>query len=532
MSRRILALGWGIACLALAGPAAGQALVVLGASDNLAVDQPRVAVEVLDPSTGASLGPELFNTFLLDTGSNGILATGLAVDELVSAGYRTEGTYIETGVAGPVVYDVSAVYNFDLAGTAGIRQSLTSVRLLSSESTDLGGFDGVVGMPGMVHRVTSMDLAAMIDPNEWFGVTYMGVGFSQAVPASPGHRYTVPLKLVEYSAGDDPVRPTYAPLPFAQVSLHNQGYSVRGSFVVDTGAQVSIISSATAIALGLDSDHDGSLDDETDTFLPIGGVGGSIEAPVLPLQRLGVRTADGTELVWTDLDVLVLDIDDSVPGVLGMDLLTTGWTEPILARLLGQGDPNAVGCFNQVHMDFLDADTLSGSMLLDLDPNRDVRVLSGDADGDGDVDYFDRQRVLSHLGSPAAADWSDGDFDHDGRVTFADYQILESNFATALGVYRPCGDCDGDGDVDFADYQILETYFGLSAGATFDMGDFDHDGDVDELDYLALVSNYAGSSALPPPGPLPEPAALVLLAAGAVILLARARRRPGRFSSQ
>jgi hypothetical protein len=448
MSRRVVSTVLSLAWLALAGPAAGQALVMMGASDNLAVDQPRVSVEVLDPSTGASLGPELFNTFLLDTGSNGILATGLAVEDLVSAGYRTEGTFLETGVAGPVLYDVSAVYDFDLAGTAGVRQSLTDVRLLSSASTDLGGFDGVVGMPGMVNRVTTMDLAAMIDPNEEFGITLMGVAFGQAVPPNPGHRYTVPLNLVEYSAGDDPVRPTYAPLPFARVSLHNQGYSVGGSFVVDTGAQVSIISSATAIALGLDSDHDGSLADETDTFLPIGGVGGNIEAPVLPVQRLGLPTAEGAELVWTDLEVLVVDIDETVPGIIGMDLLTTGWMEPILAILLGEGDPNAVGCFSQVHMDFLDAGSLSGSMLLDLDPDRDVRVLSGDADGDGDVDYFDRQRVLGRLDSPAAADWSDGDFDHDGRVTFADYQILEANFATALGVYRACGDCDGDGDVD------------------------------------------------------------------------------------
>jgi len=517
-------LAW---CLAPGAEANAQVLVVLGPSDNVAIDQPRVAVEVLDPDSGSSLGPETSNTFLLDTGANGILAVGYAVGELQANGYQVEGTFVEGGIAGPAVYDVSAVYDFDFAGTDGSRQSLTGVRLLSDVATDLGGFDGVVGMPGMVDRVTSLDLAAIIDPNEWFGVGFLGVGFSPSQPAPYDHRYSVPLKLVEFSPGNDPVVPTYAPIPFAAASLRQNSRTVKGELAIDTGAQVSIISSQTAFALGLDSDGDGSLDDETDVFMPIQGVGGSIEAPVLQVQRLAIPTSQGVELVWTDLEVPVVDIDPAIPGVIGMDLLTSGWLEPVLAILLGEGDPNAKGYFNKAHFDFRNWQSMTGSMLLDLQAELDNLLLTGDADRDGDVDYFDRKALLAHLDAVSGAAWEDGDFDGDGDVDFSDYQILEANFATALGAYRPCGDCDGDGDVDFADYQVLEANFGLASGASFGEGDFDHDGDVDIEDYDALASNfpaYAPPGTVVPGPPVPEPASLLLLLFGAAVLLVRPRR--------
>jgi hypothetical protein len=56
----------------------------LGASDNVALDQPRVTVEFGDAS-GGSIGPDIFNSWLLDTGANTILAFKTAIDDMNDA---------------------------------------------------------------------------------------------------------------------------------------------------------------------------------------------------------------------------------------------------------------------------------------------------------------------------------------------------------------------------------------------------------------------------------------------------------------
>jgi len=500
-------------------------LIFLGPSDNLAIDQPRVAVEVYRPQPEYSFGPEMFNTFLLDTGANGVLAVGQSVEEMTSRGYQTQGTFVETGLAGQAVYDVSAPYSFDFAGTDGTRQTLSNVRLMSSSAGDLGGFDGIVGMPAMVNRVTSLDLTAMVNPQSEFGIDYLGVGFSSSAPAADAHRYGVPLELVPFDPGSGIV-PTYAPLPFVQAKLAGTGQTAGGRLVLDTGAQMSMISTQLAISLGLDSDGDGSLDDETDTFMPVGGIGGIIEVPVLPVRRLTVPTQQGVDLAWTDLEVLVADVDPNIQGVLGMDLLASGWTEPVLAAMFGEGGSGS-GYFRKVHFDLRQAGGLTGQMLLDLDSARDARTLYGDLDGDGDVDFFDQHALSAKIGLTGQAAWGDGDIDGDGDVDFADYQTMEASFSLSLTPRLANGDIDGDGDVDFADYQILESHFGLTGTAAWSDGDFDHDGDVDLLDYQALAADYGTGNGPVPSAPIPEPASVAIMLVGACVVVSR-RHAGGR----
>ncbi len=425
--RRAL-LGAGVVAVWLATAGSGGAVadyVELGPSDSFALDQPRVAIEVIEQSAAGSpvsLGPEFSNTVLLDTGANGILLAGSATAELNEAGYETVAVYEEQGVAGSTLFDVSAPYRLDFAGDSGQRQTLSAAHIMSSPTVSLGGFDGVLGMPAMVGRVTTLDMPGLSDS------LFIKVDFPPTVPADRGHRYRVPLTLVDFPQtgqmqADDPL-PTWAPLPFAQVTLRNGSTELSRSFVVDTGAQISMIDMATALALGLDEDGNGSLDEEKILDLPIGGIGGEVTAPLLAADRISVSTAEGPRLAWTDFQFIVLDIDPSISGVLGMDLLTSGWLNKFF-------DPAADnGYIEQIHFDFRDAGQMTGSMLLDINPNLDVVVRElapGDMDGDGDVDFDDVPALVMALSDAAL-------------------------YAQTYGVSPAVrGDLEGDGDFDFDD---------------------------------------------------------------------------------
>ena len=69
-------------------------------------------------------------------------------------------------------------------------------------------------------------------------------------------------------------------------------------------------------------------------------------------------------MVWTDLDVLVVDIDESIGGVIGMDLLTSGWLDAILSS----GED---GYLEKVTFDFRGSGE-DWAMLLDINPDLDV----------------------------------------------------------------------------------------------------------------------------------------------------------------
>ena len=52
------------------------------------------------------------------------------------------------------------------------------------------------------------------------------------------------------------------------------------------------------------------------------------------------------------------------------------------------------------------------------------------------------------------------------------------------------GDLDGDGDVDLQDLAQLLAHYGVASGASYQDGDVDGDGDVDLADLAALLGNY------------------------------------------
>jgi hypothetical protein len=198
---------------------------------------------------------------------------------------------------------------------------------------------------------------------------------------------------------------------------HN-GKQKSGNFVLDTGAQLSLMSSAMAFDLGLDTNGNGTLDDEAVGSTPIGGVGGIVNAPMMLFDEIRLPTDEGVELVFKDLQVAIVDIDPTIDGIFGMNLLSTGWGGSLFGELddlidllndaglgdlleelgLGSigGEGAPFGYFDKAHFDFRQFDGGQGRIVLDLTSEVSGIVapegMHGDLDGDNDVDLADRTR--------------------------------------------------------------------------------------------------------------------------------------------
>lgn len=356
-----------VAC-ASAAPAAG--IIDLGLSDEFTLSQPVVQVQV------GRFGPLDLNEYLLDTGASGILAGANSSAELRGKGLVTEATYVDFGVAGPQSTGVSAPYDFFFAGSDGVPLTLPSVRMQTSTG-DFAFYQGIAGMPLMTGRTVGFNLASQADMND------LRIGVAFDVPISPtltAHQYSVPLTMYQFPASGqqnptDPL-PANAALPFAPVRAQYGSTTKTANFLLDTGAQQCILSQAMAFDLGLDVNGNGSLDDEAISFQTVAGVGGSIEIPVLRIDALSLQTANDVELLFRDITVGVIDIDPMLPGVLGMNVLNSGWEIYALNTFLGM-DPGLPGVFGRVDLDFRTAASLQGEMRLTLDANRDAVVPQG-----------------------------------------------------------------------------------------------------------------------------------------------------------
>ena len=422
--------GWlaiGIA-LALAAPVFGGAgsVLTLGPMDILALDQPRVQIGLEDlDNLGEVVGPLNFNDGLLDTGANGLLLGQLAyyddnfiVDpDLYDLARRPDDSivqYEEIGVAGTQLLDVLEPHNFYFAGADTITRQLPAVNVFGDSSVDLGGWAAVVGMPAMAGRVTTLNLLPMSE------FEFIEVAFSPTRPAATPHGYHVSLTMLEpehtgQQQPGDPL-PTFAALPLVEnVRTWHNGLVASDTMLLDTGAQVSMITTATALQMGIDPETD-AID-----YLEVGGIGGTQLIPIVEVDRMALPTAEGVDLHLTNLQVGVLDIP-GLGGILGMNALTSGYLDGIFS-----GDP---GFIESVILDFTEAE---GVMRLDLLAPVDTPVLKGDVGGDGFINALD----LSVVGAnwlASGVDWSLGDFNFDTIVNALDLSALGANWGlTASG---------------------------------------------------------------------------------------------------
>ncbi len=354
--------------------------VDLGTSDNVAWDQPRVAVEFFQDAEGTrSVGPGYTNTWLLDTGANTTIAFATSVAEMLSSlyPYETDGKFVEFGVAGPHEFDISVPYRFDFSGSNYERNTVLDARLISDPYNDISIFGpyGIVGMPAMQGRVTTFDFTVWTYV-DIFGDLLMRVFFRDDVPAGNEElRYGISVdKRMTFSPDEQVVEgdapPMWGDVPFmTMIPVHN-GVAAGGNFIYDSGAQLSVMSTRIATEIGLDTNGDGQLDELDANFAryeTVGGIGGTVDAPVFLFDEVHIPTEEGVDLVWTDLQWLVLDIADGLDGVMGFDLMTSGWIEAF--AIDGQS-----GHIMQAQLDFRDWQT-DGAGTIHLDLNSEFHQL-------------------------------------------------------------------------------------------------------------------------------------------------------------
>ncbi|MGH7178717.1 MAG: hypothetical protein ACREJC_15170 [Tepidisphaeraceae bacterium] len=349
--------------LCAAARLSAQPYIDLGIADSLAPDQPRAVLGLEDPANpGKIVGPNFFNTFLLDTGANGIVFADLAYFDSgpYALEHRTNGDvviYDEQGVAGTEPLEVFQPYLLNIAGDDGIVVPGTPLtRVFGRDDLNLGGLPGIAGMPVMVGRNVAMNLRPMTKPG------FIETSFPESLPARTPNTYHVSMSMLPpvftgQQFPDDPL-PTFAPLPLVDGVrfTHNTSDSTN-DLVLDTGAQLSFVGSEIAISMGydldpnspttdlLDLDGNGIIDE--DDYLPVGGIGGEVLVPFIRMDRMSVPTEEGIDLVFRDIEMGVLDIP-GIGGIFSMNFLTTGYFDLIF----GGGDPEEFGAFSDIYLDF------------------------------------------------------------------------------------------------------------------------------------------------------------------------------------
>src|SRR5579871_549077 len=271
------------------------------------------------------------------------IANGLPIPIKVAGGARAEG------LAGPVVGDISmpgtiyadglhaAGLSFDSLGHAQFTIQFDSG---SAIAPHIQAFVGTPAGSPMLPTITGMPIldsgyAALINME---GAT---LDFSQEIPnlelnlpdlrfVSPGTPLPVgsdgqgpiriSLSLVGFDSFNSPGSGiTEARAPFQKdVTLRNLPYGSvsQQNFLFDTGAQVTVISTREATALGLDLQH-------PDFSTLLEGVGGSQRVGGYTISELDLPSSDGGSLQFKNVPVFVADLGQGLDGILGMNLLNT-----------------------------------------------------------------------------------------------------------------------------------------------------------------------------------------------------------------
>jgi hypothetical protein len=326
----------------------------------------------------------------------------VTADILSSAGYFANG--------------LQALYNSGATpNTAGLK-GVSNVR---SAGAQQGGAElpTVLGAPFAVHYTT------VIRTNETYTGTYNGTTYTTPKLDFYNSRYDAGVPTFDYRLqvtycnpeylpatyipedfGDIlPATPTVSTQMLVESDLNHNNRFAGGSFLFDTGAQVTVLSLDKAIDLGLNLS-------QPQFTVEVAGIGGTNEeVPGFYIETLTLPAIGGVgNLVFNNVPVIALNVESSsggfLDGIIGMNLFT---------------DRNLV----------IDAGYQSASRW----GNAFIGVggvigVPGDANHDSLIDVGDLGILAANYGRAGYASWEMGDFNHDGLIDVGDLGILAANY--------------------------------------------------------------------------------------------------------
>jgi len=369
---RIAVVCW---VLVTCAPAGWAREIVVRETGEAAARQPMVAFELRDGASGRALAAgrgdleELVGTLpsvaILDTGASAhILSSGTA--ERLGVGSEPGARYVEVGMAGEHAMGVSRAYGLALVTASGLAAAdatgggrrgaprrgregagrsivVGAQRFLLNDApsglatllTAPGAAADVVGMPAI--RETVVELV----PGEGGPLTGVDVRLHARDEAVPAEVW-VPLALDDFNRRHHPrnrgALPSLATNPLVRGVRATAGRATtRGDWLLDSGAAVTILSTAAARALDL-VDARGTPLRQPDFSVPVSGIsGGQRQMPGFRIDRIEID-GGGDTLVFAHPAVVVHDVsttrDDgtsvTLAGILGMNLLLPSGSGPSL----------------------------------------------------------------------------------------------------------------------------------------------------------------------------------------------------------
>ncbi len=419
------------------------------------------------------------NWAFLDTGASGILLSREIIDYL-QISIDPNAQYSDVGIGGIEFFDISEVLyigtasyddpnpydqeHYTLSGPWRFQAKKDYAGPWPDEPLDLLGMPVMFGKTVVLNSRGPSNLeifsADIKEPND---------------PTIPEVDFTVPLRFEKYITPKDPCN--IPPLPVLaynpvidNITAEYGDNSSTGTWLLDTGATMSLISVAQAAALGL-TDPDGNTLIGPDFIVPIGGIGGQVMVPGFEIDNLIIPTLDGYNLVFNNARIGVRDIGiiDEVTG------------EPIiLDGIFGSNFFCATMNISTWELSDTAFDTIVIDMrngLLGFDVNNAYPLPScGDAQhprptaditGDCKVNFLDllalSENWLRDDCNAGNAFCNAADINKNGKTDLADYTVLaeqwrNSPFSPACGDAEhpwPQGDLNRDCSVDFRDLRIL-----------------------------------------------------------------------------
>lgn len=322
------------------------------------LDQPRVQLSIRRTAKGPELVPkggdaETVLEAFLDTGASGIVLSSDTIAALgITAAKAKNGkpvAFHDVGVGGTEEFGVTEPLHFTVNGYPNETSTLASPVGLRAQIRPEGG---VLAMIAPSMDVAGTPLIAgnviVIDPSPLKNFDKLQ---TMLLPPRdkriPKTSRTVPLTGVSFASftrvepegADAPAvfpNPMIGPHPFRKddtrkpIAIRHNGKTATGTFLLDTGAAASMVSTRIAKELGIALTEDGAPVNVDNTYsLPIGGIGGMRVAHGLFFDRLELPTTAGAPIAYAKAPLLIADITvvgtDNVPftldGVLGMNFL-------------------------------------------------------------------------------------------------------------------------------------------------------------------------------------------------------------------